>query len=107
MITGMPGEPATILEDPVYTAIAGRHFPAWHCPLRPALQHAAIPPPQAPPLGVQAAAVGAHAPLEMFPEQHFAALAEGMPATRQPTPLGGVAEAQAVNSVPSAQPEPL
>src|SRR5271167_3761131 len=106
MVTGRLGG-LTMLDDPVYMAIAGRHVPAWHCPLRPALQHAGVAPPQMLPLGVHAAAVGAQAPLEMFPEQHLAALAEGMPTTRQPTPLGGVAEAQAVNSVPSAHAEPL
>src|SRR5271169_1433000 len=103
MVTGRLLGAATTLEDPVYIAIAGRHFPAWHCPVSPALQHGRAPL-HALPLGVQAATPGAaQVPPTLLPEQHFAGLAEGWPSTGQLTLVGGVAEAHAVNSVPSAQ----
>jgi len=107
MITGRLLGAATTLEDPVYIAIAGKHFPASHCPVSPALQQGTTPL-QAAPLGVQANTPGAaQVPPTLLPEQHFAGLAEGWPSTRQLTLVGGVAEAHAVNIVPRAQAEPL
>jgi hypothetical protein len=59
-------------------------------------------------LAVQAAAVGAQVPPTRMPEQHSDALLDGRPFTTQAAPpLGGVDEAQAVNSVPDAQALPL
>src|ERR1035438_1722589 len=106
MVTGRLLGAATTLDDPVYMAIAGRHCPASHCPVSPALQQGTAPL-HALPLGVQVATPGAaQVPPALLPEQHFVGLAEGWPSTRQLTLVGGVAEAHAVNIVPSAQPEP-
>ena len=94
-------------DDAVYMAIVGRQIPAWQRPVMPLLQQAGKPGPQAPPLGVQAVGVGAHAPPTQALEQHCDGLVQAMPSTRQAASFGGVAEAHAMKSVPSAHAAPL